>query len=116
MSKKNEMKRVEKKWGAELWVANCAEYCGKLLYLKQGAQCSHHYHPVKKETFYVIQGSLSLTIEGKESMMNPLTQPKTIMPGQKHFFKGITEAVIMETSTHHDDKDVVRLNESRLLA
>ncbi|KKM21685.1 hypothetical protein LCGC14_1632940 [marine sediment metagenome] len=114
--KKTEMKRVEKRWGSELWVCNEPEYCGKLLHLKQDAQCSYHYHPVKKETFYVIQGSICLTIEGKDYMMNPLSQPKTIMPGQKHYFKGITEAVILEVSTHHSDSDVVRLNESRLLA
>ena len=91
---------------------NCEEYCGKLLYLKKDAESSVHYHPIKKETFYCIQGQVGLTVEDKGYMLNPFSQPKTIMPGEKHQFLGITDAVIMEVSTHHDDRDVVRITES----
>lgn len=106
------MKEVEKVWGSELWVVNC-EYCGKLLYLDKGAKSSYHRHEIKKETFFCIEGEVALTIEGKEYKLLPLYQPITIKPGQLHSFRGITDATIIEFSTHHDDRDVVRLTESR---
>ncbi len=112
---KNEIKRVEKAWGSEVWIVNCEEYCGKLLYLTKDAESSLHYHPKKKETFYCLQGQVGLQVNDRGYQLNPFARPKTIMPGEKHQFLGITDAVIMEISTHHDDKDVVRITESRLL-
>lgn len=114
--KRNKLKQVEKKWGSELWVVNTPEYCGKLLYLRQNAECSYHYHPIKQETFYCMQGQVDLLVWTKHYQLNPYADPVTIEPGEKHSFFGNTDAVIMEVSTHHDDKDVVRETESRLLA
>lgn len=56
---------------------------------------------------------MTLTINGKDFLLAPFNRPRTIMPGDKHKFKGVTQAVILETSTHHDDDDVVRLTESK---
>lgn len=109
---KEEIKRVEKAWGWELWIVNCPEYCGKILQLNKGAVSSVHFHKVKKETFYCIDGQAVLTLEGKDYMLNPFSRPKTILPNQKHQFRGISQALIIEISTHHDDKDIVRLSES----
>jgi len=109
------MKEVKKTWGKELWIVNCPEYCGKLLYLDKRAQSSYHYHRQKKETFYCLEGQAALTIEGKDYMLNPFARPKTIQPGMRHSFLGLTDCIILEISTHHDDSDVVRLNESRRL-
>ena len=109
---KEETKIVSKTWGGELWIVNCDEYCGKLLYVKKGSVSSYHYHPRKKETFYSLEGVVALTIESKDYMMNPFSRPKTIEPGARHSFTGISDAVILEISTHHEDDDVVRLTES----
>lgn len=92
---------------------NCPEYCSKFLHLDKGATSSYHYHKEKKETFYALKGQVALTIEGRDYMLNPFSRPKTIMPKQRHQFYGITDATILEISTHHDDKDVVRLTESK---
>jgi len=92
---------------------NCPEYCGKFLYLDKGATSSYHYHKEKKETFYALKGQVALIIEDKDYMLNPFSRPKTILPKQKHQFRGITQAVLLEVSTQHSDKDVVRLTESR---
>ncbi len=107
------MKEVKKVWGKEVWIVNCPEYCGKLLHLDKGAQSSYHYHRQKKETFYCLKGQAALTIEGKDYMLNPFSRPKTIEPGKKHSFFGVTDCTILEVSTHHDDSDVVRLTESK---
>ena len=110
---KSSLKIVPKRWGREEWIVNCEEYCGKLLYLDKGAVSSLHYHNIKKETFYALQGTAGLTIEGKDYMLTPFARPKTIYPGIQHQFTGIANAVILEISTYHDDNDVVRLSESQ---
>ncbi len=106
-------KEVKKVWGKELWIVNCDKYCGKFLYLDKGATSSYHYHKEKQETFFILRGQIILTIENGSVQLNPLSEPVTIMPNQKHKFFGITDATILEVSTQHDDKDVYRLEESK---
>jgi len=111
--RKEPLVTVDKVWGEEIWLVNCPEYCSKLLLLDKGAKSSYHYHKTKKETFHAIEGYAILTIEGKEYMLAPFTRPKTIEPGEKHCFEGITNTIILEVSTYHDEDDVVRLSKSR---
>lgn len=110
---KETMQEVKKVWGREVWIVNCPEYCGKLLYLDKGAESSYHKHKEKKETFYALEGQAALTIESKDYMLNPYSRPKTVKPGQLHSFLGITKATILEIASHHDDNDVYRVNESK---
>ena len=110
---KEEIKTVQKVWGKEIIIVNRKEYCGKLLCVDYGSQSSYHYHKEKTETFYALSGTVALTIDKKDYMLTPFTRPKTIMPGQGHMFTGLTGAVILEISTHHDDNDVVRETESK---
>lgn len=110
---KEDLKEVKKVWGRELWIVNCPQYCGKLLYLDEGAESSIHYHKEKKETFYALRGTAGLEIDGKSYLLTPFARPKTIKPRQRHSFTGLTDAVIIEISTYHDDKDVIRLTESK---
>jgi len=110
---KEKIKRVPKAWGEEIWLVNCKEYCGKLLKLRRGVESSYHYHRVKKETFYALEGQIGLNMNGKGYMLNPFSRPKTIYPGVPHSFTGLTDATILEISTHHDDDDVYRITESK---
>jgi len=110
---KQTLEEVKKAWGRELWIVNCSEYCGKLLYLDEGAESSIHYHKEKQETFYCLEGQVGLMIEGSDYMLNPFSRPKTVKPGQRHSFTGISDSVIIEISTHHNDADVFRLTESK---
>lgn len=103
------MKEVKKVWGKEVWIVNNDKYCGKLLYVDRGARCSYHYHPIKQETFYCLEGEVLMNVKGSEFV---LKEPYTINPNTPHSFYGITDAVILEVSTPHSDEDVVRLNES----
>ena len=110
---KESPKSYEKVWGEEIWLVNNDQYCAKWLILHKGAMSSLHYHKTKRETFYCIQGYASLIVDGKRYILAPLTSPVTIRPEMKHKFEGITDAIILEVSTHHSEEDVVRLSESR---
>ena len=56
-------KIVEKGWGKEVIYADHEEYCGKLLvYDKAGATSSMHFHKIKKESWYVLQGSFEYKV------------------------------------------------------
>lgn len=109
---KSSLTEVPKKWGKEIIIVNCPEYCGKLLCLDKGAVSSYHYHKDKKETFYCLKGQVGLNINGKDYMLNPWSRPKTIYPEVPHSFTGISDSIVLEISTHHEDKDVIRLTES----
>ena len=103
---------VDKLWGREEWLVNDA-YCVKRMYLNEGYQCSLHYHEVKDETFYVIDGTVMLNVDG---VMHRLEAGdyRRIKPGSLHRFHATGgPATFIECSTYHDDADVVRLEESR---
>ena len=51
-------KEYIKGWGKEVWIANNAKYCGKLLVFNKGARFSLHYHRVKEESFYLLSGDM----------------------------------------------------------
>lgn len=53
---------VDKEWGSEDWLVNNDSYCSKFLNLKKGYQCSVHYHAIKDETFYVLEGMVELQV------------------------------------------------------
>lgn len=110
---KEELQEVTKVWGKELWVVNRPEYCGKFLYLDKGAVSSYHKHVNKIETFFSLHGVAALTIEGKDYMLTPFARPKTVLPGQLHSFTGISDTLILEISTHHEDSDIVRMTLSK---
>jgi len=103
----------KKVWGREIWIVNEPEYCGKFLCINRNAQSSMHYHKTKKETFYCLKGWVTLRLDGKDYTLSPRSEPKTVLPNKKHQFLGITDAVILEISTHHSEKDVVRLAPSK---
>jgi mannose-6-phosphate isomerase-like protein (cupin superfamily) len=112
-----------KAWGEEDWIVNTPDYCGKILTLRKGWQCSWHFHPVKHETFYLMSGLVQFEwrefiapldphISGDIVLMAPGDRIE-IKPQTIHRFTGLEDSVIVEFSTHHDEDDVVRLEPSR---
>ncbi len=102
-----------KKWGKEIWIVNNENYCSKLLYVDKNGEASFHLHRKKRETFYGLNGQVILTVDDKDYMLNPFSRPKTIEPGTPHKFRAITDAIILEVSTPHDEADVFRATESK---
>lgn len=103
---------VLREWGRELWVVNCEEYCGKLLYIPKGATSEYHFHKKKKETFYCLSGQVALLIEGREIILAPLSGPVTLQPKERHSFHGNTNSIILEISTHHSEDDSLMLTKA----
>lgn len=107
--------KVPKMWGRELWHHNDSDYCMKTLVIHSGAQSSLHYHKVKRETFLCVQGSVMLEIGGDAHVLTR-GDSITIEPGVAHRFRAVTDAAtVIEASTTHDDADVYRVEDSKVL-
>ena len=107
--------KVEKVWGSEKWIVNNDLYCGKILSLKKMFRCSLHYHKNKTETFYVLKGQVLLEVDDNAYMLSP-GSAVDIYPNQKHRFTGLKDSQIIEFSTHHEDSDSYRDEESKKLS
>ncbi len=126
--------KYRKGWGYEYWIHNDEDYCGKELVLYSGRQCSIHYHKIKKETFYVISGNMTVRLfdrpfevtDGKlmgtieslvaagllktETVNMTVGDSLLIEPGTPHRFLGIAmETRFMEFSTQHFEDDSYRI-------
>lgn len=109
-------KRVEKKWGYELWIHNDTDYCGKLLvFNNSGDKFSMHYHMIKDETWYVQDGAFQFDWIDTENGERCYTQIqkgdvieiKKVLP---HQLTALTDgATIFEVSTQHFDEDSYRI-------
>ena len=109
-------KRVEKKWGYELWIHNDTDYCGKLLvFSKSGNKFSMHYHIIKDETWYVQKGAFQFDWIDTENGERCYTQIQEgdvieIKKGLPHQLTALTEqATVFEVSTQHFDEDSYRI-------
>jgi mannose-6-phosphate isomerase-like protein (cupin superfamily) len=109
-------KRVEKKWGYELWIHNDTDYCGKLLvFNNSGNKFSMHYHMIKDETWYVQTGAFQfdwIDTENGERCYTQIQQGDVIeiKKGLPHQLTALTEeATIFEVSTQHFDDDSYRI-------
>ncbi len=108
------MKVVNKLWGNETWLVNEPDlYCVKRMVLYEGFQSSLHFHNVKDETFYVLDGTVMLNVDGVMYCLQA-DDFRRIKPGQIHRFHSTGgPATFIECSTFHDDNDTVRLENSK---
>jgi len=104
----HEIEIIEKNWGEEQVVVNASTYCGKLLVVAKGWQCSLHHHKKKDETFYVQSGPVLIQI-GDRVFMAGCGEAFRVPPGTWHRFGAqLHPALLVEFSSHHNDDDVVR--------
>lgn len=110
-------KLVDKSWGHEIWLANNEQedYCGKILHINANGSTSMHYHLLKHETFYVLEGTLRLELlDGQTAISNQVVlgvgETYEINRGQAHRLIARDDPVkIVETSTFHEDNDSYRV-------
>ena len=105
---------VPKGWGEELIIENNNMYCGKLLKFKKGCKFSMHYHMVKDETWYVERGEFIYRWIDTETAEVKIVRlyPKDIVrqrPGQPHQLEALTDGIVFEVSTQHEDSDSYRV-------
>lgn len=107
---------IHKSWGHEIWIYNDEEYCGKLLvFPKMGNHFSMHYHMLKKESWYVQEGSFELryidTNNGESSsLILKHGDTITVQRGQPHQLIALeNNSIMFEVSTQHFDDDSYRI-------
>ncbi len=83
---------------------NEPEYCSKWMVLKPGQTCLFHKHKIKKETFFVMKGTVILSTDDKKITLKP-GDSYTLSKGEYHTFTSKKGAVIEEVSTHDDNAD-----------
>ncbi len=110
--KQTEIKDIPKPWGKEIWFANQPEYTGKILCITKGHRYSLQYHERKKETQYLLKGSIKFSLGPsadalEEHFMKP-GDKLDIYPGTVHRAEALEDSEILEVSTSDLD-DVVKL-------
>lgn len=104
----------QKGWGEEVWIINTDKYCGKLLRFNAGTTFSDHYHIVKDETWYVLEGNLELrhyNLANADRLVKKLGPGDVvhIPPSTPHQLVALTAATVIEVSTQHDEADSYRI-------
>lgn len=107
---------VKKEWGEEHILVNNDQYCGKLLkFSHKGNMFSCHYHRIKTESWYVLQGSFvmyTIDLTNAKKIQIQLRQGDCvdIHPLVPHQLQCLEDnSIIIETSTHHIDADSYRI-------
>jgi mannose-6-phosphate isomerase-like protein (cupin superfamily) len=83
--------------------------------VKQGKQCSWHYHNLKDETFYLQSGELRILTGWSDDLS--LADSLVLRPGQafhvprglRHRFFGSLDSYMFEFSTQHFGDDSFRV-------
>ena len=91
-------------WGAA--IINCInrEYCKKLIILLRGQNHPFHYHKRKEETFQVLYGDMSVSVDGQEKKCK-VGDMIIVERGVKHNFSSANGAIFEEISTTHYKDD-----------
>jgi quercetin dioxygenase-like cupin family protein len=105
---------VAKGWGHELIWATNDLYCGKLMKFNKGAKFSMHFHAIKDETWYVLDGVFTV-ISIKTTNADQTTT--TLKPGdtwrnkplEPHQLICIEEGTVIEVSTADSVEDNYRV-------
>jgi mannose-6-phosphate isomerase len=108
----NQIRRVEKPWGFEIWWAHTDQYAGKLLHVEQGHRLSLQYHQHKDESSYLLTGCVRLSKgTGIDELVTTLVNPGDCWrtrPGEVHTVEALEPSKILEASTPQLE-DVIRL-------
>jgi len=72
-------------------------YCGKFMFMFAGQICPMHHHRKKHETFFIIKGTVDMTLAGKKFL---LKQGDRLIVDQKvkHMFTALEDSLILESS------------------
>lgn len=89
-------------------IINCInrEYCKKILVQLPGQKHPMHFHPLKEETFQVLHGDLTVSVDGHTRTLIP-GDVCLVMPGVWHSFWTRGGCVFEEVSTTHFNSDSV---------
>ncbi|GMR01789.1 MAG: hypothetical protein BMS9Abin20_0108 [Acidimicrobiia bacterium] len=108
-------RRVDKPWGYELIWSETPFYTGKKIHVNAGKRLSLQYHETKRESVFVLTGTLLLQLgHGDEARILEIGpgEAADILAGEVHRFEAPAEGDvdIIEVATPEVD-DVVRLED-----
>lgn len=102
--------RIDKPWGYEQIIQQNANYVVKKLFMKNGERCSLQQHLFKLETIVVLDGILTITIDGYDKDYSNYNYV-SISPNTIHRMSAKNGDVLyLECSTNHLD-DVIRIED-----
>ncbi len=103
---------IEKPWGKEEILELNKDYVVKRLTMKAGHRCSLQYHRSKRETIYVLFGTLVVDNGGADRQVYLPGANFTVEPMQIHRMAAGApfDVVYLECSTNHLD-DIVRVED-----
>jgi len=104
------LKEILKDWGKELWIAEEAEYGGKILIIKENKGTSQHYHKDKKETIYCFKGLVDIILTDRIVTLRE-GEDITLFPKTIHSIVGKKDSILFEVSTPQL-ADIVRIQET----
>ncbi len=104
-----DVKEILKSWGKELWIAEEAEYGGKILIIRENKSTSLHYHKDKKETIYCFKGLVDIVLTDRIVTLKE-GEDITLLPRTMHSITGRKDSTLFEVSTPQL-ADVVRVQE-----
>mgnify|MGYP001180094347 CR=1 FL=1 len=100
---------INKPWGHEEIIYN-DKYVVKKLFMKKNCRCSLQYHEFKTETIIVLNGVLTIELEGKTFELKE-NETITIHPYQKHRMSAVNhDCLYLEASTN-ELEDVIRIDD-----
>jgi D-lyxose ketol-isomerase len=104
------LKEILKDWGKELWIAEEAEYGGKILIIKENKCTSQHFHKNKKETIYCFKGLVDIILTDRIVTLKE-GDDITLVPNTIHTILGKKDSILFEVSTPQL-ADIVRIPEN----
>jgi len=112
--KNREINNCERPWGRYFVLEDNPKYKIKRIEVNPKSRLSYQYHKKRSETWIIIEGKATVTIEGKNkniSKGDTIVIPKT----SKHRIenKGDEKLVFIEvqTGTYFGEDDIIRLND-----
>lgn len=111
----NNLEKVEKLWGYEQTITNNELYCSKIIHIDKDYKGSWHYHKIKDETFFIMNGALKLKYSATDEYDTAIEivlgvgETFRITPNLRHQIIGIADCDILETSTSDSDSDSYRV-------
>lgn len=113
----SKIKKVTKPWGFEIWLSDASDtpYALKVIYLKKGTKTSLQIHKEKSEHNFIFSGDIKLYYQDTKSKKIRFVKLNgghviKFLPNTIHRIEALTEAIMIEASSHHLD-DVIRLED-----
>jgi mannose-6-phosphate isomerase-like protein (cupin superfamily) len=110
-----DVRRVDKPWGHELIWALTDDYCGKILFIREGESLSLQFHREKDESWLIHSGRAKIEM-GRPGDKTPNSEVVgagaafRMRPGTIHRVLALEDTTILEVSTPQLE-DVVRLED-----